>query len=438
MPKDKINPHRRRVRDITLEHLRDSDEKQGHHEDKQNAFNGRVQLKAESDRQGQEIVLLREEIRVKDARMAQINPHRRPHYPPTERMAILELRAARGWSLEQAGDTFLLTAPTVASWMKRVDEQGPDALVQLREPVNKFPDFVRYVVQRLKTLCPSMGKVKIAQTLCRAGLHLGATTVGRILKEPPQPTPQEPSVSTGRVVTAKEPNHVWHVDLTTVPTGSGFWTSWLPFALPQSWPFCWWVAVVIDHFSRRIINVGVFANRPDCRAVCVFLGWTVRRANTAPKYIICDRDSIFDCAAFRRWVKRQGVQPPRYGAVGKHGSIAVVERLIRSLKDECTRRILLPQRREACRRELLSFVDWYNQHRPHTTLDGQTPNEVYFRQRPAHRQPRIEPRKRWPRRSRCARPQTLVAGKPGDRFTLDLDYHRGRKHLPIVSLKRAA
>lgn len=42
-----------------------------------------------------------------------------------ERMAILELRAARGWSLEQAADAFLLTAPTVASWMKRVDEEGP-------------------------------------------------------------------------------------------------------------------------------------------------------------------------------------------------------------------------------------------------------------------------------------------------------------------------
>ncbi|MBP90676.1 MAG: hypothetical protein CMJ64_28855, partial [Planctomycetaceae bacterium] len=200
------------------------------------SMNGRVRLKAEKDRQGQEIALLREEIRVKDARMAQINPHRRPHFPPAERMAILELRAARGWSLEQAANTFLLTAPTVASWRKRVDEQGPHALVKLREPVNKFPDFVRYVVGRLKTLCPSMGKVKIAQTLCRAGLHLGATTVGRILKESPQPTPQEPSVAMGRVVTAKEPNHVWHVDLTTVPTGSGLWTSWLPFALPQSWP----------------------------------------------------------------------------------------------------------------------------------------------------------------------------------------------------------
>ncbi len=36
-----------------------------------------------------------------------------------------------------------------------------------------------------------MGKQKIAQVLCRAGLHLGTTTVGRILKEPPHPKPSE-------------------------------------------------------------------------------------------------------------------------------------------------------------------------------------------------------------------------------------------------------
>jgi hypothetical protein len=33
--------------------------------------------------------------------MAQIPAHRRPHYPPTERMAILQLKAARGWNQVQ-------------------------------------------------------------------------------------------------------------------------------------------------------------------------------------------------------------------------------------------------------------------------------------------------------------------------------------------------
>ena len=402
------------------------------------SMNGRVRLKAENDRLLQELALRAEEIRIKDARMARIAPHRRPHYPPTERMAILELRAARGWSLAQTANTFQVSAATIASWIKRVDEEGPDALVQLREPVNRFPDFVRYAVQRLKTHCPTLGKVRMAQTLCRAGLHLGPTTVRRILREPPRAKPRRAATSTGRVVTAKRSDHVWHLDVMTVPISSGFWATWLPFALPQRWPFCWWVVVVVDHFSRRIAGLGVFAKRPDCRGVCAFLGQVIHRAGTAPKYIICDRESIFDCDAFRRWVKRKGIHPPRYGAVGKHGSIAVVERLILTIKDECTRRIIIPLRREEFRRQLGCFKTWYNEFRPHRTLDGLTPNEVYLGQRPANRRPRIEPRQLWPRRSPCARPRTLVAGQPGDRFNLQVHFHDSQRHLPIVTLRRAA
>ena len=405
--------------------------------------NQRVRLKADLDRADQENALLGEEMRIKDARLARIDPHRRPHYPPTERMAILELRVARGWSLEQTARVFHLSAATVASWMKRLDEEGADALVQLREPVNRFPDFVRYVVQRLKTLCPSMGKKKLAQTLARAGLHLGTTTVGRILKEKPAPTPQaaKKAESAGRVVTAKRPNHVWHVDLTLVPTQMGFWTSWFPFALPQRWPFCWWVAVVVDHFSRRAMGIGVFANRPDCRTVCVSLGQLVRRVGTAPKYIICDKDSIFDCPAFRRWVKHKGIRPPRYGAIGEHGSIAVdevVERFILTMKNGSTRRYLVALRRETFRGELVAFIDWYNEYRPHTTLGGKTPEEVYHNRYPANRKPRIEPRQRWPRGSPCAKPQTLIAGKPGQRFELVVSFHKKQRHLPVVKLNRAA
>jgi len=72
------------------------------------SLNGRVRLKVENGRLRQELALFEQEMRIKDARMAQINPHRRPHYPPTERMAILELRAARGWTLKQVADAMLL------------------------------------------------------------------------------------------------------------------------------------------------------------------------------------------------------------------------------------------------------------------------------------------------------------------------------------------
>jgi transposase InsO family protein len=402
--------------------------------------NQRVQLKAEIDRLSQEIALLREEIRIKDARLARINPHRRPHYATTERMAILELRAARHWCLEATARVFLITAATVRSWMKRVDEEGRDALVQLGEPVNRFPDFVRYVVQRLKVLCPTMGKVKIAQTLARAGLHLGATTVGRILKEQPAPIPEptEKPGAVGRVVTSKYPNHVWNVDLTTVPSGAGFWCSWLPFALPQRWPFCWWVAVVIDHYSRRVMGTTVFNAEPSAVAIRAFLGRTIAARGVKPKHLICDKGSQFwPCKDFKNWCDHKNIKP-RFGAVGKHGSLAIVERFILTMKQVLAQLPLIPLRRKPFRHELAMITEWYNEQRPHMGLAGKTPNEVFENCFPAHRKPRIEPRARWPRGSPCAKPQTLVAGKPGQRFDMTVRFHAKRRHLPIVTLKRAA
>jgi hypothetical protein len=103
-----------------------------------NSWNARIRLKTENDRLRQELALFREEMRIKDARMLRIPAQRRPHYPPIERLAILELRSARAWSLSQTARSLLVTTA--------------------------------------KVLCPTMGKVKIAQILCRAGLHLGTTT----------------------------------------------------------------------------------------------------------------------------------------------------------------------------------------------------------------------------------------------------------------------
>lgn len=85
-----------------------------------------------------------------------------------------------------------------------------------------------------------------------------------------------------RVVTANYANHVWHVDLTAVATLAGFWASWLPLALPQCWPFCWWVAVVLDHHSRRVMGVAVFKAVPTSKAIRAFLGRTIHEAGAGP------------------------------------------------------------------------------------------------------------------------------------------------------------
>ena len=214
--------------------------------------------------------------------MERIPAQRRPHYPPAERLAILELRAARSWSQAQTARRMLVTPLTVASWTQRLNDEGPDALVQVREPVNRFPDFVAYLVRRLKVLCPRMGTRRIARVIARAGLHLGATTVRRMLRPSPKPSSRSAKPSVLRAVTATHPNQVWHLDLTTVPTIGGFWISWLPLALPQRWPFCWWLAVTVDHYSRRVMGTATFKREPTAGEVIRALGRVCRTLGCQP------------------------------------------------------------------------------------------------------------------------------------------------------------
>ena len=142
----------------------------------------RQRASAEVDRLRTKIVSLTEELQLKDVRWARVPARRRPYYGPVQRMRILELRAARGWSTKQVSDRFMVTEETIASWMRRLDEGGEAGLVRLAEPVNKFPDLVAYLVRYLKRTCPTLGKDRITKMLARAGLHLGTTTVGRMLK----------------------------------------------------------------------------------------------------------------------------------------------------------------------------------------------------------------------------------------------------------------
>jgi transposase InsO family protein len=282
-----------------------------------------------------------------------------------------------------------------------------------------------------------MGKVRIAHVLARAGLHLGSTTVARMLAAPAHTEPAAEVAARRRRLRSTRPGQIWHIDLTTVPTAGGFWVPWLPWALPQRWPFCWWVAVVVDHFSRRIMGFAVFKQNPTSLAVRQLLGRAIREARQVPDHVITDQGTQLTDRGFRRWCHRRGIRQ-RFGAVGKYGSISVVERLIRTMKAEAIRRILVPLDRRTFRREVRLFVEWYNGHRPHSAHDAATPDEIYFDRLPRSRAPRFEPRRRWPRGSPCAGPPAPVRGRRGQRLALVVTHLAGRQHLPIIELKKAA
>jgi transposase InsO family protein len=361
----------------------------------------------------------REELRIIRGRMRRVPSNRRPQYTGLERMAILQLRAMRGWNRKRVATSW---SPMTRS------ETGcaESTMAHSCKPQHRSIGFrMSYVTPReqIKLFYPTLGKLKIAEKLARAGIHIGKSTVERILKERPV-EPKHPTDENGdkRVrIVSKYPGHTWNADLTAVPVSGGFWTPWIPTAISPRWPVCWWVLSVIDHFSRRSVGCGVFRSRPTSAEVTAVLDRIMSAEQMRPKHLIVDQGSEFKCEHFEHvWCKAQDILP-RFGAVGQHGSIAVVERFHRTLKD-LLRLTTIPEDQTAFERELELIVDWYNEHRPHETSDGKTPNEVHYARPAANERPRFEPRGKWPRGSPCAAPAVGLEGAPGDPIIFEIDW----------------
>jgi len=125
------------------------------------------------------------------------------------------------------------------------------------------------------------------------------------------------------------------------------------------------------------IRVAVFKTSPTSNEVTDALARIMFNERIRPKHLIVDRGQQFKCQHFEHvWCKAMGILP-RFGAVGRHGSISVVERFHRTFK-ELLEQIVVPEDQAEFEREAWLIVHWYNEHRPHATLSGRTPNEVYF------------------------------------------------------------
>ena len=148
---------------------------------------------------------------------------------------------------------------TVRRWLRGV--RSGNKVVQLPEKTMRYPDYLRLVIQQLKMYCPLLGRFKIADILARAGLHISASTVRRIIYEPPAVhavVEDDSTLPKPRILKSDYANHIWGADLTLVPTDHGFWLPISPDALPQEHPYCFHVLNVIDHFSRRYMGFAVF------------------------------------------------------------------------------------------------------------------------------------------------------------------------------------
>jgi len=330
-------------------------------------------------------------------RLNRVPPAHRPRYRKADRGRILLHKDVFHLSCREIARLYALTRSTVHRWVVDcVAPKRPDRpLVAPAPPDRSYSALLRQQVLNL-SMAGFGGSLRIAQTLAREGLLLSRSTVRRWMKEP-APTrgaslSRTPATSTRandeaplsrptsvaprpveRTVRARRPNHVLMVDVTLIKALMGF----LRFRL----------AVVIDVFSRFPLAWRLFSDEPTAEEMASVLDEAVARARRlhpglSLSHFVTDKGACFTAETFQAAVARHGMKA-RFGAVGRHGSIALIERLWLGLKDLLHLRLDRCLLRDDLENRIGLGLFYYSVLKPHQGLGGATPAEVYFQRGPA-------------------------------------------------------
>jgi len=134
----------------------------------------------------------------------------------------------------------------------------------------------------------------------------------------------------------------------------------------------YWIMVVIDIFTRRIVGFGVALADLNGPEVCRMFNRAIAR-QTPPQYLSSDHAPLF---RFHRWLANLRVlEVDEIKAIPcTPRSHAFVERLIGTVRREYLDRTLFWNQSDL-ERKLQNYKAYYNQHRCHTGLGGITPAE---------------------------------------------------------------
>ncbi len=342
-------------------------------------FSGRVRKRSlkrlaamDADTKDKEILFLKDKVYQLEMQVSILQKRiqkrqKKPRYTLRERLFILWHIETFGIARRKVTEHLCVSRSTLYRWLHQINDTS-----HTRIPANKTPMEIAVLIWEITKSNIDWGRVRIANQLALLNIFISASTVRNILNRPKPRKPDGfPVASTkteekieARSIPAWYANHVWSVDTTMV----------LCWGL---WPIH--VFVVIDHFSRKVIFVTPLEG-PNA-------GWinnALERAieeHGAPKHIISDQAGVFTGNVFAELLDSWNVKP-RFGAVGKHGSISVTERVIKTLKYEWLKRVPIIKGFDHLTMLCEEFECWYNSWRPHMTLDGIRPDDVYYDKKP--------------------------------------------------------
>jgi putative transposase len=165
-----------------------------------------------------------------------------------------------------------------------------------------------------------------------------------------------------RGLTVTRPNQVWAMDITYIPMARGFV----------------YLAAVVDWFTRRVLAWRISITMES--SFCVEALEEALSKNKKPEIFNTDQGSQFTSEAFTGRLKKEGISISMDGK-GRWRDNVFVERVWKSIKYEEVYLHAYESVQQA-RESIGRYLEFYNSVRPHSSLDGFTPDQVYFNRLP--------------------------------------------------------
>ena len=243
-------------------------------------------------------------------------------------------------------------------WLVRRKYQRLFSSQKRRKPGPKGPSetLIRAIVE-LKRRNPRFGCPRIALIISRtSGITIDKHLVRRVLLKhaAPESSGGGPSWLT---FLGQMKDSLWSVDL---------------FRCESMTLKSHCVLVVMDQFTRRLIGFGVQPEVVDGRTLCQMFN-TIIAGKEPPRHLSSDHDPLF---TYHRWQANLRILEVREikSIPAVPLSHPFIERLIGTIRREFLDHLMFWNARDLARK-LEDFQHYYNHHRVHASLEGNTPAE---------------------------------------------------------------
>ena len=237
-------------------------------------------------------------------------------------------------------------------------------------PVSDADLKLMHRIDKLHTEFPFAGSRMLRDLLAQEGFKVGRLHVATLMKRMGiealyrKPNTSKPAPGHRiypyllRKLPVTQPNQVWAMDITYIPMARGFI----------------YLAAVLDWFTRRVLSW-----RVSITLEADFCIEAVEEALTRyakPKIFNTDQRSQFTSSDFIKVLAAREIRISMDGK-GAWRDNVFVERLWRTIKYEEVYLRAYASVSEA-RASIGRYLGFYNSRRPHSSLDGKTPDQVYF------------------------------------------------------------